>query len=203
MKSPTILHTISAPNQFKTDFDGDYFLGRREQRVAFIGRSNVGKSSLINRLLKEKVAQVSSSPGKTKALHFYDWKESKKILVDLPGYGFAAQSKEDRESWKRLISGYLESDFGLKHLLVLIDSRHGPLDKDLEALEYFFSARAPVVIVATKADQLKTQSMRHVSEKTIAEVLKPFESGIRERFLVSIDDEKSIQKLRVYLRGAE
>ena len=203
MKSATILHTISSPGQFEHDFEGTQFRGRSEPRVAFIGRSNVGKSSLINRILKEKVAQVSSSPGKTKALHFYDWKVGNKIFVDLPGYGFAAESKESREFWKKLISQYLKVDLGLGHLVVLIDSRHGPLEKDIEALEFFLSTGCSVVIVATKADQLKNQSSRHQSEKLINEVLKPFEHGIAARFLVSTEDEKSVQKLRMFLKENE
>jgi GTP-binding protein len=200
MKSATILHTISSPDQFSTDFEGTIFRGRSEPRVAFIGRSNVGKSSLINRLLKEKVAQVSSSPGKTKALHFYDWKLGKKIFVDLPGYGFAAESKDSREYWKKLISRYLKEDLGLGHLVVLIDSRHGPLEKDIEALDFFLSSGCSVVIVATKSDQLKNQSARHQSEKLLDESLKPFAAGITARFLVSVEDERSIQKLRMFLR---
>lgn len=203
MKSKTVLHTITSPAQFVQDFYGMEFRGRLEKRVAFIGRSNVGKSSLINALLKEKVAQISSSPGKTKALHFYDWKSGKRIFVDLPGYGFAEQSKESRESWKRLISGYLETDVGLTHMLILVDSRHGPLAKDIEAIDYFISEGCKVVIVATKADQLKTQSSRHESAKVIKEKLIPFSKGIVEQFLVSIEDERSLQKLRVFLRGEE
>jgi GTP-binding protein len=200
MKSPTILHTISAPDQFAHDFFGESFKGRLEPRVAFIGRSNVGKSTLINRILKEKVAQVSASPGKTKALHFYDWKPGQKIFVDLPGYGFAKESKDSREYWKKLIGGYLKADQNLTHLLILIDSRHGPLEKDIEALDYFLSENCPVVIVGTKADQLKSQSMRYQSEKVMKEKLAPFSSGIIDQFLVSEDDEKSIQKLRLFLK---
>lgn len=202
MKSQLILHTITALDQFENDFKGSVFRGRPEPRIALVGRSNVGKSSLANALLGAQVAKVSSSPGKTKALHFYDWKKIKSILVDLPGYGFAAESKESRDFWQELISAYLEVDIHLSELLILIDSRHGFLEKDLEALRYFAGKGIQFRLIYTKWDQVKTQSDRAKAEKRDREQQIEFKDHLKSFHRVSVEDSRTIQALEKALAAA-
>jgi len=126
-------------------------------QVAFSGRSNVGKSSLINSLLGRKsLARTSTAPGKTITINFYDI-DKKLFLVDLPGYGFARRCPQDKEQWSRLTDGYFteNKNFDLLHLIVqLIDSRIGPTDDDLVMLDFMNKNNLPYVVVATKIDKL-------------------------------------------------
>ncbi len=120
---------------------------------AFIGRSNVGKSSLINMLTEQKgLAKTSSSPGKTQLINHFLINDTW-YLVDLPGYGYAKVSKDSRESWRRMINYYLNRRENLTCVFVLIDSRHEPMQQDLEFLEYLGKAGVPFVIVFTKTDK--------------------------------------------------
>lgn len=123
---------------------------------AFIGRSNVGKSSLINMLLdRVDLARVSKKPGKTQMINYYivnkEW-----YIVDLPGYGYAKISKSKRAEWRRMIEGYLQLRENLQCAFVLIDSNIKPQKIDLEFIDWLGKARVPFVIVYTKADRSKT-----------------------------------------------
>ncbi len=125
--------------------------------IAFSGRSNVGKSSLINTLLRRtrsKIAHVSGEPGKTRALNFYRVNE-RFFLVDLPGYGYAKVSRSMREAWGRLIEWYLGQSEGLRGIVHLVDARREPTDHDLEMVEYLGRLGVPALIVLTKIDKLK------------------------------------------------
>ena len=126
-------------------------------QIAFSGRSNVGKSSLINTLLGRKsLARVSSAPGKTITINFYDV-DKKLYLVDLPGYGFAQRSPEDKKKWSALTDGYFTDNKNIDRLslvLQLIDSRVGPTKDDEMMLEYLHAAELPFVVIATKIDKL-------------------------------------------------
>lgn len=127
-------------------------------QVAFSGRSNVGKSSLINLLLRRhrsKIAHVSGQPGKTQAVNFYRVNETF-FLVDLPGFGYAKVPKKLREGWKRLVEGYLSRDEGLQGVVHLVDSRREPTPQDLEMLDYLASLGVPTLVVLTKVDKLKS-----------------------------------------------
>ena len=127
--------------------------------IAFIGRSNVGKSSLINKLLQRKnIARVSSVPGKTATINFYDLDHTVHI-VDLPGYGYAKVSKGEQDRFTKLIRGYLEDENRFLELVVLLmDMRHSPSRQDLEMVEKLVDAQMPFIVVLTKADKLnKTQ----------------------------------------------
>jgi GTP-binding protein len=129
-------------------------------QVAFSGRSNVGKSSLINRLLgrtKTPVARVSQQPGKTQEINFYrvEADAGTFCLVDFPGYGFAKVSKSLRNRWGPLIQGYVERSIELAGVAQLIDIRHGPTPDDLRAIEYLTQREVPVLFLLTKADKLK------------------------------------------------
>ena len=126
-------------------------------QVAFSGRSNVGKSSLINALLGRKsLARVSSAPGKTITINFYEV-DKKLYLVDLPGYGFAKRTFEDKQKWSALTDGYFTSNRNIDRLSLvvqLVDSRIGPTKDDEMMLEYLGAAGLDFVVVATKTDKL-------------------------------------------------
>lgn len=126
-------------------------------QIAFSGRSNVGKSSLINALLnRRKLALTSSTPGKTRLLNFYLINESF-YFVDLPGYGFAKVSHTEREAWRTLVESYLANNTALAGVVALIDSRIGPTELDLQLLEWLLNLHLPAIVVATKADKLSRQ----------------------------------------------
>jgi GTP-binding protein len=124
---------------------------------AFIGRSNVGKSSVINMLTnKKELAKVSSSPGKTQLINHFTVESSDKkqwYLVDLPGYGYAKRSQTQRKSWQKMIEDYIRKRENLVNLFVLIDSRHEPQKLDLEFINQLGAWRIPFALVFTKADK--------------------------------------------------
>jgi GTP-binding protein len=135
------------------------------EEVAFIGRSNVGKSSLINSLTRRNgLARVSGSPGKTQTINFYEL-EGKRIfegtdqrkqfyLVDLPGYGFARTSKDNKDQWSGFIRKYLSGSEHLRLVCQLIDIRHKPLDSDIECYHWLMGCGVPVQIILTKSDKV-------------------------------------------------
>ena len=141
--------------------------------VVFSGRSNVGKSSLINCLLKRKaLARTSATPGKTASINFYRLDTLR--LVDLPGYGYAKVSNAERQRWDRLISGYFEADRDLRLVVQLVDLRHAPSEEDRQMINFFVEAGIPFVVALTKADKLnKTQ--RAAREAAMQRELADFE----------------------------
>jgi GTP-binding protein len=135
---------------------------RHLPQVAFAGRSNVGKSSLINRMLgrtRTAIARVSATPGKTQEINFYRVRTDvgEFALVDLPGYGFARAPAPLRERWRMLIAGFLGASGQLRGVVQLIDIRHGPTDDDRRAIGYLAEIGLPVLFVLTKADKLRQQ----------------------------------------------
>lgn len=126
------------------------------QEFVFVGRSNVGKSSLINKLLNRKsLARVSSVPGKTATINFYSLEHI--YLVDLPGYGYAKVSHKEKLRWSKLIEGYLADDRDIGLVFQLIDFRHPPTKDDLAMIDYLVENEIPFVIILTKVDKLKTK----------------------------------------------
>ena len=124
--------------------------------VAFVGRSNVGKSSLLNRLAgQRRLAHVSRTPGRTRMVNFFDVGESHRF-VDLPGYGYARVPEAVRGGWEDLVLAYLTARESLVLNLLLVDARRDPLDSDLRALELLSRSERPVAVVATKTDKLKS-----------------------------------------------
>lgn len=123
--------------------------------IAFVGRSNVGKSSLINCITnRTKLARTSSSPGKTATINFYDI-EGRYRLVDLPGYGYAKASKVEQEKWAKMINRYLSNRYNLVQVVQLVDSRHKPTADDKTMMDWIRSYNYSPVVVATKLDKLK------------------------------------------------
>ncbi len=121
--------------------------------IAFSGRSNVGKSSLINRLAGRKaLARTSATPGKTATINFYRLPSMR--LIDLPGYGYAKVSDSERRRWSELIEGYFNDERDMRLVLQLVDMRHPPSKDDYHMLEYMVECGIPFIIVLTKADKL-------------------------------------------------
>ena len=122
--------------------------------IAFAGRSNVGKSSLVNSVLKRKtLARVSQMPGKTRTINFYLINDNF-YIVDLPGYGYAKLSKEEKDSWGKTMELYFSESKNLKHLFLLLDIRHEPKETDRQMYEYCKYYNIPVDIIATKSDKI-------------------------------------------------
>ncbi|WP_457678224.1 ribosome biogenesis GTP-binding protein YihA/YsxC [Thermovibrio sp.] len=133
--------------------------------VAFVGRSNVGKSSLLNALANNfKLAKVSSKPGKTRSVNFFLVNDAF-FLVDLPGYGFAKVPLSEQKRWKELIEGYLRNRDKLKGVFLLVDSKVGPTEKDLQMKEWLEFYNIPYLVVATKVDRLKSKERRGLEER--------------------------------------
>lgn len=150
---------------------------------AFAGKSNVGKSSLINALMNRKaLARVSSQPGKTQTINYYNVND-KIYLVDLPGYGYTKVTVEVKAKWGKMVEKYLRQSKMLKYVFLLIDSRHKPSDNDIMMYEWIVSQGVTPIIVATKTDKLKRSQIKGQMElimKTLnltsKEQLLPFSS---------------------------
>ena len=155
--------------------------------IAFVGRSNVGKSSLINCITnRSKLARTSSSPGKTATINFYEI-AGKYRLVDLPGYGYAKVSKSEQERWAKMIDTYLSNRYNLIQVVQLVDARHKPTRDDITMIEWIRSFGYKPVIIATKLDKLKKSQIEgNLTDiyNTLAldddSILFPFSSETRE-----------------------
>jgi GTP-binding protein len=122
--------------------------------VAFAGRSNVGKSSLINTLLRRsKAARVSNTPGRTREINFFKINDQF-VLVDLPGYGYARISKDRKAEWKPMIESYLSTSPNLRGIVQLLDVRHDPTNDDLQMFDFLATSGVPTMVVMTKTDKL-------------------------------------------------
>jgi GTP-binding protein len=133
--------------------------------IAFAGRSNVGKSSLLNRLVRRKAfARVSNTPGRTREINFFKVNE-RFVLADLPGYGYARVAKSRKEEWLPLIEGYLRTSTALRGVVQLLDVRHHPSEEDLQMLDFLAELETPTLVVLTKIDKLKK---RQVAERVHA-----------------------------------
>lgn len=141
--------------EFKSAFGNSKQLPKSDlPEIVFSGRSNVGKSSLINKLVNRKsLARVSATPGKTGTINFYSLNEA--MLVDLPGYGYAKVSFSEKERWSELVEGYFNSNRNISLVVQIIDMRHTPSKYDLNMIEYLNSNGFPFIIVMTKSDKLK------------------------------------------------
>jgi GTP-binding protein len=127
--------------------------------IAFAGRSNVGKSSLLNALVRRKAfARVSRTPGRTREINFFAVNDAM-VLADLPGYGYARVSKEAKQTWRPLIEGYLRNSTALHGVVQLLDVRHEPTDEDLQMLDFLADLGAPTLVVLTKTDKLGARAL--------------------------------------------
>lgn len=158
MHNASLAHVAGIPSQH---LKGGY------PQFAFSGRSNVGKSSLINSLLmRKKLARVSCSPGKTITVNYY-LIDGKLFFVDLPGYGFARRPKEDRARWSSMTQSYFENNTALRLIVQLIDSRVGPTSDDADMFEWMNHYEIPYIVVCTKCDKLNATELKESAENII------------------------------------
>ena len=187
-------------NYNKSEFMASYGLSRQlpesdRPEIVFSGRSNVGKSSLINKLCNRKnLARVSATPGKTATINFY--RIDTAYFVDLPGYGYAKVSNAERDRWDELINSYFEADRAVCLLVQLLDSRHAPSADDVQMLEYLRYHNIPFVAALTKADKLK-KSQLEATKQEFERICAPY--GCRQVFLTSAGNGYGMEDLRALL----
>ncbi len=160
---------VQVDSEFVLSAPGAEFFPREElPEIAFLGRSNVGKSSLINALLGRKaLAFTSSKPGCTQAINFYRV-GGEYYFADLPGYGYARVSKDRTLEWKKLIEKYLLERQTLELCILVLDGRRGWMESDLELKQWLEVHRKPCLVVATKMDKLRNQSETHRTEVSLS-----------------------------------
>lgn len=168
-------------NYNKAEFEKSYGISSQLPpsditEIAFAGRSNVGKSSLLNKLFNRKsLARVSSVPGKTITINFYNVDGYK--FVDLPGYGYAKLSKSERDRFGELMEGYFQSGRNIKLVVQLVDMRHKPSQDDFGMIEFMKQMNIPFIVVCTKADKLKVKEFKK-REQEIKEELSMVDSDL-------------------------
>lgn len=169
--------------------------------VAFAGRSNVGKSSLLNAITGRKsLARTSNTPGRTKELNFFrPEKEATLVICDMPGYGYAKASKKEVAAWNSLIHDYLRGRPNLRRVYVLIDSRHGLKDNDLEVMTTLDKAAVNYQVVLTKVDKTKLSDLKKVMDK-VKLGLKKRPAAHPEILLTSSDDKVGIVRMRAEMQ---
>jgi GTP-binding protein len=165
---------------------------------AFIGRSNVGKSSLINMLTERKsLAKISGKPGKTRLINHFlineEW-----YLVDLPGYGYAKIAKKEREKWEKFLRSYILKRENLYNLFVLIDSRHSPQPIDLEFMEWLGLSQIPFSIVFTKTDKLKPEELESNLNNYTTKLLETWET-VPPLFVSSAEKRTGREEILQYI----
>lgn len=166
--------------------------------VVFAGRSNVGKSSLINRLVGQKAAYVGATPGKTRSINFYVVDATVPFtLVDLPGYGYAVAGKAEKEKWAKLVRRYFDSRPLPPLVLHLVDFRHGFLERDLELSEWLSGMRVGELPVFTKIDKISRGARRATLEKYLKNLSIPEKTCI----LTSSEDNSGIEELRTLIEN--
>jgi GTP-binding protein len=156
---------VSSAEFIKSAFEEEHWPRDERAEIAFLGRSNVGKSSLINSLLGVKgLARTSSTPGRTQALNFF-LINNRFRFVDLPGYGYARVPRQIRDSWGEIVTNYLANRRSLVLSIQIVDSRHEPTTLDLQLHEWLMANAKPRVIVATKSDKLSNNELRKNLER--------------------------------------
>jgi GTP-binding protein len=162
--------------------------------IAFAGRSNVGKSSLINKILNRKsLARVSSVPGKTATINFFSVDGI--YFVDLPGYGYAKVSKTEKKRWSELIDGYLMSERNIALVFQLIDMRHPPTEDDFLMIDFLIQNQMPFIVVLTKADKLSSSARRERLENFKKEI--PYSEQIKMIEFSSVTGEGVYELRRI------
>lgn len=180
---------VNNPTLEKVAFLKSQYPAENLPEIALAGRSNVGKSSFINTLINRKnLARTSSQPGKTRTLNFYNI-DNKFRFVDLPGYGYAKASREDRDQWADAINTYLESRSNLKEIFLVIDFRHDPTELDKMMYDFIIDSGYTGIVVATKVDKVK----RSQFSSNINSILKKLEI-IDKSNLITFSSESKTNK---------
>ena len=182
----------------ETVFTVDQLPGFTLPEVVFAGRSNVGKSSLINRLVGQKAAFVGATPGKTRSINFYVVDATVPFtLVDLPGYGYAVAGKAEKEKWAKLVRRYFDSRPLPPLVLHLVDFQHGFLERDLELSEWLSGMRVAELPVFTKIDKISRGARKATLEKYLKNLSIPEQNCI----LTSSEDNSGIEELRTLIEN--
>ncbi|MEP2437364.1 MAG: ribosome biogenesis GTP-binding protein YihA/YsxC, partial [Roseibium sp.] len=167
-----------------------------DTEIAFAGRSNVGKSSLINALTGRKgLARTSSTPGRTQMLNFFSADEAPLTIVDMPGYGYAQAPKDLVEAWTNLVFAYLRGRPTLRRVFLLIDSRHGIKPIDLQAMALLDKAAVIYQVVLTKSDKIKPPALNRLKDETLANLSKR-PAAYPEIIATSSEKANGIEELR-------
>ena len=164
------------------------------KEIAFWGRSNSGKSSLLNSIIKDNIAKTSKKPGRTQCLNFFEV-PNKIRLVDLPGYGYSKVSKSKIKNWNKLIIEYISKRENLTSIFLLIDSRHGLKSIDLEAINILESFGNHFFVVLTKIDKVN-KSQLDICSNSIKELINKVVSGDNEIFMTSFTKKQGIKNLK-------
>lgn len=164
------------------------------QEIAFWGRSNVGKSSLINRIIGKQIARTSNTPGRTQQLNFFNLSD-KLMIVDMPGYGFAEVPLKIKQQWEILISSYLQNRDKLRRVFLLIDSRHGLKNNDLEIMDFLDEIGAIYQIILTKADKASFEEQEKI-KVLLKEKLTKHPAAIEEVIFTSAEKKYGIEDLK-------
>ena len=165
--------------------------------IAIAGRSNVGKSSLINALLSTKLAKTGQTPGKTRSINFYrvETPAGEIRFADLPGYGYAKRSPEERNTWQRLVNAYMRERESLKLVLHLVDFRHGLLNNDNDLQEWIRSCGKSMFVVFTKADKIARGKWKSLRTEYVNKGLYSYDVPI----ITSSEKREGIQELREFV----
>jgi len=192
---------FSAPSSFRLGVAKlDQLPPVKGVEIAFAGRSNVGKSSLINALTGVRgLARASNTPGRTRELNFFDVAE-RITLVDMPGYGYAKAAKKDVKQWQEVLRGYLRGRPGLTRAFVLIDARHGIKAEDREMFDMLDEAAVAYQLVLTKIDKIKATELQTVIAETLAFVKKRA-AALPSLFATSAEKFEGMDELRAEIAG--
>ena len=181
-----------------TCFRPDQLIPESLPEIAIAGRSNVGKSSLINALLNAKLAKTGKTPGKTRSINFYHVDTSEGVsfrLVDLPGYGYAQRSADERNDWQRLITSYVRKREGLGLVMHLVDFRHGLMKNDRELQEWVRDSGKNIFVVFTKADKIARGKWKSLRTEYVRDGLYSYDVPI----VTSSDKKEGIDALREFM----
>ena len=182
-----------------TCFKPDQLIPQDEHipEIAIAGRSNVGKSSLINALLSTKLAKTGQTPGKTRSINFYrvETQAGEVRFADLPGYGYAKRSPEERNAWQRLVNAYMRERESLKLVLHLVDFRHGLLNNDKDLQEWIRSCGKSIFVVFTKADKIARGKWKSLRTEYISKGLYSYDVPI----ITSSEKREGVNELREFI----